>query len=64
MITISPENRGALTVDEFCGWASIGRTKFYQEVNEGRIKIRKIGRKSVITMPDALKWVSSLPEAA
>jgi hypothetical protein len=43
-------NRGAMTVDEFCSWASIGRSKFYQEVAEGRITIRKIGRKSVVTL--------------
>ena len=64
MVVITPENRGALTVDEFCGWASIGRSKFYEEVNAGRIKLRKVGRKSVITMADALAWVSNLPVAA
>ncbi len=64
MITITPENRGALTVDEFCGWASIGRSKFYQEVKSGNLTVRKIGRKSVVTMSDAVSWVNSLPEAA
>lgn len=64
MVTITPESRGALTVDEFCGWASIGRSKFYQEVNAGRITLRKIGRKSVITMADAVEWINSLPVAA
>lgn len=64
MIKITPENRGALTVDEFCGWASIGRSKFYQEVQEGRIRLRKIGRKSVVTLDDATNWLSNLPEAA
>lgn len=55
--------KAAMTVDEFCGWASIGRSKFYQEVNEGRIRLRKIGRKSVITMTDAQTWLDGLPEA-
>ena len=64
MVTITPENRGALTVDEFCGWASIGRSKFYQEVAEGRIRLRKIGRKSVVTIDDALAWLNNLPVAA
>lgn len=64
MVTITPENRGALTVDEFCGWASIGRSKFYDEVNAGRIQLRKIGRKSVITMPEAMAWLENLPKAA
>jgi len=56
--------RGNLTVKEFLEWSGIGRTKFYQEVNEGRIKLRKIGAKSVVTMPDALAWLNALPEAA
>lgn len=56
-------NRGALSVDDFCAWASIGRSKFYQEVKNKKISIRKIGRKSVITMADAKAWLASLPEA-
>ena len=57
------EKKAAMTVDEFCGWANIGRSKFYQEVNEGRIKLRKIGRKSIVTTTDAEIWLASLPEA-
>jgi len=56
--------RGNLSVDDFLIWAGIGRTKFYQEVKEGKIRIRKIGSKSVVTMPDALAWLNALPEAA
>ena len=59
----SDGSKAAMTVDEFCGWASIGRSKFYQEVAEGRIRLRKIGRKSVITLTDANKWLDDLPEA-
>ncbi|SMC92014.1 hypothetical protein SAMN06297251_11299 [Fulvimarina manganoxydans] len=54
-------SRGALTVDEFCAWASIGRSKFYNEVNAGRLLVRKLGRKSVVTMTDAQAWLDSLP---
>lgn len=61
MITIHPESRGALTVDEFCGWAAIGRNKFYEEVRAGRIPLRKVGRKSIVSMQDALSWIEELP---
>lgn len=54
---------GAFTVNEFCNWASIGRSKAYQEVQEGRLKLRKIGRKSVVTVQDAEAWLNNLPEA-
>ena len=53
----------ALTVTEFLAWASIGRTKFYQEVKAGRLKIRKIGRKTLILRADAEAWLNALPEA-
>jgi excisionase family DNA binding protein len=64
MTEIYTHTRGAMTVDEFCGWARIGRSKFYQEVQEGRIRLRKIGRKSVVIRQDAEAWLSSLPATA
>lgn len=57
-------NKGAYSVTEFLNWASIGRTKFYQEIKDGRLKIRKIGSKTVVTATDAEAWLRSLPEAA
>lgn len=57
-------NRGAFTVDEFREWAGgISRTLFYREVAAGHIRIRKIGRRSVVTLPDAIKWRDGLPDA-
>jgi hypothetical protein len=55
---------GAMTVSEFCRWASIGRTKMYAEINAGRITPRKIGAKTVILRSDAEAWLCSLPTAA
>lgn len=55
------ENRGALSVEDFCGWAGISRSRLYREVAEGNIKLRKIGRKSVVTMTDAQAWLAALP---
>jgi hypothetical protein len=34
-------SKGAFTVEEFLAWAAIARSKFYQEVNAGRIRMRK-----------------------
>lgn len=53
---------GAFTVDEFLAWARIGRTKFYQEIKEGRLRVRKLGRKTLVLKVDATDWLSSLPE--
>lgn len=56
--------KGTLTINDFCAWASIGRSKFYQQVKDGTLTTRKIGGKTVVTMPDAMAWLNSLPEAA
>ncbi|MDF0495384.1 helix-turn-helix domain-containing protein [Bradyrhizobium yuanmingense] len=51
----------ALTVKEFCQQYGIGQTQFYEEVKEGRLPVRKVGRKSLITRDDAESWLQSLP---
>lgn len=55
------ENRGAMSVNQFCKWASIGRTTFYSERNSGRLTVRKVGTKTVVTMADAQAWLDALP---
>lgn len=62
MTILSPN--GAFTLNEFMAYARIGRTKTYQEINAGRLKIRKIGRKTLILRADAEAWLNALPEAA
>jgi hypothetical protein len=54
---------GAMTVAQFCRWASIGRTKFYEELNSQRLMARKLGAKTIILRDDAEKWLRSLPAA-
>ncbi len=55
------ETKGAMSVNEFLHWASIGRTKFYDELASGRLKVRKVGRKTIVTMSDAVSWLECLP---
>ena len=55
------DTKGAMSVNEFLNWASIGRTKFYDELASGRLKVRKVGRKTIVTMADALSWLECLP---
>jgi hypothetical protein len=55
---------GAMTVDEFCRWARVGKTKAYAEAKAGRLQMRKIGSKTVVLRSDGEQWLSSLPSAA
>ena len=57
------QESGAYTVDSFCERFGIGRTKFYEELNAGRLQARKVGAKTLIPAEAAADWLSSLPHA-
>jgi excisionase family DNA binding protein len=51
----------ALTVREACKAASIGRTRLYQLVARGELKIVKAGRRSLVPVDDLRRWFATLP---
>ena len=51
----------AMSVRGFCESVGIGRTRFYQEVKTGRLRVRKVGRRTIVTSDDADEWLSNLP---
>jgi excisionase family DNA binding protein len=51
----------AFAVREFCARYGICRQTFYDEVKRGRIRAKKLGKKTVILRSDAENWASSLP---
>ena len=57
-----PAGRAALTVKEFCVWARISRSTFYNLVAANEIRVRKIGNRTVVLCSDALAWLQALPE--
>ena len=54
---------GVLNVQEFCAWARISRAQFYLEVASGRLVPRKVGRRTLIPVTEAYRWLSGLPTA-
>lgn len=50
-----------MTVNEFCAWARIGRTKAYELMNSGEIKSFKIGRSTLIPHQAAEDWLAAQP---
>ena len=58
-----PDARAAFSVTEFCSWAGISPSRFYKEVKSQRLKIHKIGRKTIVKTTDANAWLDSLPQA-
>jgi hypothetical protein len=51
----------AMSVRGFCEAVGIGRTRFYQEVKTGRLRVRKVGRRTIVTSDDAEDWLNRLP---
>lgn len=46
----------------FCKLFSIGRTLAYREIKEGRLKIVKVGRRTLITATAAQQWLEQVSE--
>lgn len=57
------EPRLAYSVPEFCRSTGLGQTKVYEENRAGRIRIRRVGKRRLITHEDAVAYLSSLPAA-
>lgn len=51
----------AFNVMQFCHWAGISRAQFYLEVAQGRIVPRKVGRKTLVPVHEAIRWMNGLP---
>lgn len=56
-------DRLALSVTEFCDTCSISRSLFYQEVKAGRIQTLKAGKRTLIAVSEAHRWLNSLRAA-
>jgi hypothetical protein len=54
--------RLAYTMDEFCRAATIGQSLAYAEIAAGRLKIVRVGRRTLVPVDSAKAWLASLPE--
>jgi excisionase family DNA binding protein len=53
----------AYRIFEVCKVSSVGRTTIYAAIKSGDLKIRKIGRRTIITADDLKTWLNSRPTA-
>ena len=63
--TIDPTDdtdEGSDTPASFCKKENIGHTKFYEEVNSGRLKAKKVGRRTIILPAERRRWRNNLPD--
>jgi hypothetical protein len=55
------DSQRAMSVRCFCDNFGVGRTTFYAEVRSGRLRVRKIGRRTLVLCDDAEDWLNRLP---
>jgi excisionase family DNA binding protein len=55
------DGRLALTVEEAAKASGVGRTTIFLELRSGRLKARKVGRRTVISVTDLHAWLEALP---
>lgn len=49
-----------MTLPDFLGLYSISRTAAYREIRDGRLRITKVGRRTLIAQTDAEAWLEQL----
>lgn len=57
---MNTHTKHAYDVATFCQLHGIGRTLAYKEIKEGRLKILKVGRRTLVTAQAASDWLNSL----
>ena len=51
----------AFTLREFCQRYRVGMTRTFEEINAGRLKTVKLGKKHLVHKSNAEAWLNSLP---
>ena len=55
----------AVPIPEAARLGGVGRSTIYSEISKGNLKIRKVGRRTIIAMDDLREWLASkIGEAA
>jgi excisionase family DNA binding protein len=52
----------ALTIDEACELASVGRTKLYLALRAGELRAKKRGTTTLILPAELRRWLADLPD--
>jgi excisionase family DNA binding protein len=54
--------RYAYSIPEVARAVGVGRSYIYGEIREGRLRVRKAGRRTLIYEEDLRAWLQALPE--
>lgn len=51
----------AFSIETAAQVASVGRSSIYEELKAGRLKAKKVGRRTVILADDLRAWLEAMP---
>jgi excisionase family DNA binding protein len=54
----------AVPIPEAARLGGVGRSTIYAEISKGNLKIRKVGRRTIIAMDDLRDWLASKVDEA
>ncbi len=57
---VLPSEKLLFTVDQACAALCMGRTRFYEEVREKRLRVVKSGKRTLVTREEIHSYVSRL----
>ena len=49
----------AVPIPEAARLGGVGRSTIYSEISKGNLRIRKVGRRTIIAMDDLRQWLAS-----
>jgi hypothetical protein len=55
------ETLGGFSINDFCKWVGIGRTAAYAQIRDGRLTVRKLGKRTIVPVAEAQRWFNALP---
>lgn len=53
--------RNCFSVKQFCFRNGIGRTTAYKEIKEGRLRPKKVGKRTLISIEEEARWLGDAP---
>lgn len=62
-LALTEQSKLSYTIPDLVRDTGAGRSKIYEEIAAGRLKVRKLGKRTLVLHCDAIDWLQSLPGA-
>jgi hypothetical protein len=56
------DERLGLSIAQFCAMSSLGKTYVYSEIKNGRLRVRKFGKRTIVLVDDARRYLAGETE--